>query len=193
MQREKNNWRGGPLLGVLVLAVALTAAGVANAGLVTFTDFFDAPGQGIMLDSNNPHYSFQHNFNDNGYSPLTDVINSATITLNFYDNDNDWWIPLIWPAYPEEALVKLDNAQQYQWEVDTGDKVISVTALSQLVDGILNVDLYRQSGDVRFDESTLEVKADRGDPAAVPEPASFILVGLGLLGVMWVIRRANET
>jgi hypothetical protein len=77
-------------------------------------------------------------------------------------------------------------------EVDSGDVSLNVD-IAKLSDGLLNVTINWKSGDIRFDDSLLEVAGNRGaSTAAVPEPASLILVGSGLIALSVLVRKRNR-
>ena len=89
----------------------------------------------------------------------------------------------------EDISISLDGTNTNVFEVDTG--TINFNVLATLADGMLNVVINWQEGDIRFDDSTLTAVATRS-AAQVPEPASFVLLGMGLLGTVFVTRRRQN-
>jgi hypothetical protein len=181
-------------------ALCLFGVGSATAAPITFTDVWDAPGSGVTLNSSNRTYSFTHNIiNPAGdpqgdiFNPLTDMLTSATLLLNFRDDECDPSL-FCWFGNTEEVSLNLDGTNLPSFEVDSGD-VSFVINLAMLADGLLNVDINWKSGDVRFDESILTAKGDRSSApptGAVPEPGSLVLLGSGLVGMGIFIKRKTK-
>ena len=77
-------------------------------------------------------------------------------------------------------------------EVDTNDYTYDINA-SYLGDGSFNVVLSSLWGDFYIDKSVLEIEynpvGSSANSAPVPEPATMLLLGSGLIGVSFVGRK----
>ena len=180
-------FRWAPYL-LCALCATLLVGGVAAAAPITFTDVHNVAGDGITLDSSHTTYSFTHNIvnsagdpQGDAYNALTDTLSTATLTLNFQDDECDGGF-LCFSPRTESISLALDGNNLPSFEVDTGNVSFAVNLALLAADGILNVSVNWISGDIRFDESTLVASGNRSTAlTAVPEPTSLILLGSGIL------------
>lgn len=160
-----------------------------SAGLITFVDTVN-PANDVLMNGSNTNHAFTHNINDNGFVSTTDVLQSATITINFRDDSTS--------DGNEEIRFRLDGNGMGTYEVDSSPGVTFVVDVAYLqTDGLLNVQLRRISGDVYFEDSTLTVVADRrvsggGGSTNVPEPTTLLLLGLGAGAAGLSLRRKSR-
>lgn len=158
-------WLKGGLLAAL-FSFGLTA----QAGVITdtvevnrFVDWFDS-------------YSWQHDINDDGF--VLGSAQSATLTIEFWDDGG--FLDLGELATIVVGKIDfLDGAIVYNpvsdWVGTLGLNSIAFLNAS----GLLSVKVWSYLGDFYIGTSTLEVIT-----ASVPEPSTFMLLALGLLGLV---------
>jgi hypothetical protein len=173
-----------------VLAAPITftdTVGFNETGLVTAGDLTPATLNGYggnfvsMIEGLGDTLKWTHNFT---FSPAAQSVLSGVLTLTIKDNETDVWYK---PATLEFAAGYADSGNWAIGEVNTGAYKYSITG-SSLADGSLDVTIIGLGGNFEVTESSLQVTYN---PAPVPEPATMLLFGTGLLGLAGVARRKN--
>ena len=173
-------------LKILVLSVFVVflATGGAFAVPITFTDtttFFAGGTNDADLVSYGGNYVNQlEGFGDHvrwthHYTPTPQVL-SGTLALAMRD-DKDWsW---------EFGFGWAEDGTWGFGEIDTGIYSFNVDT-SFLGDGLFTVTLASLGGDFFIDRSDLKITYNS---APVPEPATMLLFGVGLIGIAGLGRR----
>jgi len=187
---------------VLLAVFALVIGLVGNAEAWIVTDIID-PSPDIYIrngfslfewGSANDPYSIIHDITDNGYNPATDTVISGSVDLVLYDDESRR------DKVPDNVRIYFsDNGSsgwEYQLQYDVTDLPIVLPLVvdpADLQNGKLGVgfDAVNQgfvniffTSDFYLDKSTLTAEA-------VPEPASIMLLGSGLLGLVGLRRKRS--
>lgn len=169
--------------GLLAVVACLFSLN-STAGLIT-----DVERAGVETKlSFGQSVSWTHNILDWGF--VLGSAESASIVIDLKDDQNDpWYQPF------EIALVQLGN-------FDFGDGGIvnptvswfgnlGISSLARLnADGTLFVQVTSTLGDFFVGKSTLSVVTTDA-PVSVPEPSAILLLGLGLLGLGAMRKKAQ--
>lgn len=169
------------IFGILVSGMAAAL----HAAPILFQDIYNPADKMLNAGTNSHSLTFTHNILDNGFLPSQHAITSAKLTLNLYDDDQDRFF-----LFDQEfAFVTADNSLLSIFEVD-GSRQFTVSSALLQYDGKLEVTVKAIAGDFLFKSSQLDVQAS---VAAVPEPGTMALTGLGLLALGWAARKRKKS
>lgn len=171
-------------------------AGTASAAYVpaTWTDTYDV-GTAIYISKGNPHTYF-HDITWDGFNVGSDWVKSFSLSINVYDDPNDWSKLLD----IEIPVVELPGYEGSVWLFETildgftvaGKAALNLTGMFDVTISAGCDPLFGYCGDFYFGGSKL-VATGYSNVAQVPEPSTLGVFGLGLLGIAFASRRRRQS
>ena len=179
---------------MLLCAVMLVfgMAVVAGAAPMTWTDTINWTPD-IKLNSGNQSESYTHIMD--GFDPIfdgnstSDLITDYVLTVSVYDDDEKFEATFV------NQVGRIGDSYQDSFTWDNEITGWSISGLVQLnAFGTLSVTVNRLAGDFFLDRSRVVANGygdDNSAPASapVPEPATILLMGFGLLGLVGYSRK----
>jgi hypothetical protein len=178
------------IFALVLLTVGFSTAARADYIPATWTDSLNV-GSGVYI-GNFQSYTYTHNLNDNGYRPLNDWITGFNLSINLADDTRSWEL------LPELAYVDLPGALGdgfvsnfgVSGEEFGGWSILGLLQLNTL--GTLTVTISSIMGDFNLVGSTLTATGFQ-HVGSVPEPGALGLLGIGLMGMAFSMRRRKHS
>lgn len=173
------------MLALVLLAVGFSTAARADYIPASWIDNANV-GSGVYI-GDFQSYTYTHDLTDNGFRPLTDWISQFHLSINLADDRRGFELP-------ELAFVNLPGAMGDGFVTNFGVSGEefggwSILGLLQLnVLGTLTVTISSIMGDFNLVGSTLTAHG-LSNVASVPEPGALGLLGIGLMGMAFSLRR----
>jgi hypothetical protein len=140
-----------------------------------------------VLEGAGDFVKWQHQYS---FDPPLGTITSAILELSLVDDEIDRFCVFNWATPYEVGFVYTESGQLAVGEVDTDTYGLNIDT-SYLGDGKFAVLLGSLWGDfsIQYSRLTINYDSDGVSPAPVPEPASLLLMGIGLLGITTLSRK----
>jgi hypothetical protein len=181
------------LAGLAVGMMMGAMVGTANAAPMTWTDNITLdPSQKLTWGQS---LTFNHDITDgvDGFNGIlmggNDIITDYSILLSLHDDGGlfDGW-EIAWVDTPG---VIADGFYNFTASSDTfGWSVAGIVDLNTA--GMLDITVTSLLGDFYVDSSVLTANGENGCSAPVPEPATMLLFGTGLAGLIGAGRRQKK-
>jgi len=173
------------LFALVLLAVGFTTAARADYIPATWTDDLNV-GSGVYI-GNFQSYSYTHDLTDNGFRPLTDWITGFHLSINLADDNRGVELPELafidLPGFGGDGFVGNFGVSGEEFG---GWSILGLLQLNVL--GTLTVTINSVIGDFNLVGSRLTATG-LAHVASVPEPGALGLLGIGLLGMAFSMRR----
>lgn len=167
------------LRSTLAVLAAVFALHAGNAYAVPFAWFDDFDPGEITVG---PQLDFSHDIRDGafGFRVGIDTITSASLNVLLGDDALFGDLPILGDGQESVSF----NFDGTGWTSAQNVGLLDLFAFNfdtLLMDGVIGVSIRATQGDFKFLKSTLIVTGDR---AAVPEPMTLALFGMGLFGLL---------
>lgn len=170
---------------------SLVLAAASQASAVIVTDFVDIHEvyDGYLLISQGESYTITHDLTDNGV-PTENEVDSATLKLEFADDNDRFWFEGEFSLVTGEGIFGFFEVDGNIWNYDVEwlgvgtDGINDLNNNGQLAVTVTSLDWI--GGDFWWKTSTLFANIN---PVEVNEPATLVILGIGLLGLGFVRRR----
>lgn len=170
----------GLLIGVLMV---FGVVGGASAVPTSWEDSFDFnPDERISVL--NGGHSFFLDLGNDGYQDGMEIFD-YTLSIVVYDDNSGWW-ETDFETVVLSTLGGATSADVALGSVEQGWGLLGEADIED--DGTLNVWVTSAWGDFLLDSASITASGDDGT-APVPEPATVLLFGIGLLGIAGVSRK----